>query len=54
MNKHKLIAIFLVVLLGIFILHGIFFAISIFMYLLKYMVIAAIIAYVYYKLKGKE
>ncbi len=54
MTNFKLIAIFLVVLLAIFILHGIFIAISIFTYLLKYMIIGGVIAWLIYRFKFKN
>ncbi len=56
MSKLKIIGIFLLALLGLFILQGIMFGAMMFFYVLKLIVVAAVIAffiYLYFKSKNK-
>jgi hypothetical protein len=56
MNKFKIIAIFLVVLFGIFVINGIILGAMMFFYLIKYVIYASVISlfiYLYVKTKNK-
>ena len=54
MTKFRVILCFLVFLLGLFVINGIFFAIFVFMKVIKLMIIAAIGTFIYYLLTKED